>query len=172
MNRVLGFLLFSFFGLSINAQSIDKVQAVIGDEIVLTSDFESQYLQYLSQGNLRSEQVRCEIIEDILFQKLLVNQAKIDSIVVNDEDVDDEINKRLNYFESQLGSIKEVEKYFKKSKVEIELELAKVINVSFIFFKFVIFSEFDFDELERILSIEKFLGFGFSNKFVFGGEIS
>jgi len=132
MNRVLGFLLFSFFGLSINAQSIDKVQAVIGDEIVLTSDFESQYLQYLSQGNLRSEQVRCEIIEDILFQKLLVNQAKIDSIVVNDEDVDDEINKRLNYFESQLGSIKEVEKYFKKSKVEIELELAKVIKDQFL----------------------------------------
>ena len=132
MNRGLGFLLFSLFGLIINAQSIDKVQAIIGDEIVLTSDFEAQYLQYLSQGNQRSEQVKCEIIEDILFQKLLVNQAKIDSIVVNDEDVDDEINKRLNYFESQLGSIKEVEKYFKKSKVEIEFELAKVIKDQFL----------------------------------------
>ncbi|MEC9208816.1 MAG: peptidylprolyl isomerase [Bacteroidota bacterium] len=128
MDKIFKIVVFSFFVLSINAQSIDKVEVIIGDEIVLKSDVESQYLQYLSQGNMKSEEAKCEIIEDILFQKLLINQAKIDSVVVSDEDIDAEIEKRLNYFESQLGSVEKVEEYFGKSKVEIELELGKVIK--------------------------------------------
>lgn len=116
----------------VNAQSIDKVEAIIGNEIVLTSEIETQYLQYLSQGNLKSEKVKCEIIEDLLFQKLLINQAKIDSIVVTDDEVDAEITKRLTYFESQLGSLKKIEEYFKKSKAEIEFELANVIKDQFL----------------------------------------
>lgn len=132
MNRFLKLVVVNVFALSINAQSIDKVEAVIGGEIVLTSDVESQYLQYLSQGNVNSEEVKCEIIEDILFQKLLVNQAKLDSVLVLDEDVETEIDKRLQYFESQLGSFEKVEDYFGKSKVEIEQELGKVIKDQFL----------------------------------------
>ncbi len=132
MLKIFKIILFSFFVLCINAQSIDKVEAIIGDEIVLSSDIESQYIQYLAQGNIKSSKVRCEIIEDILFQKLLVNQAKIDSVVVNDEDIYSEINKRLNYFESQLGSLEKVEEYFGKSKADIEIELARIIKEQFL----------------------------------------
>ncbi|MDP7567491.1 MAG: peptidylprolyl isomerase, partial [Flavobacteriales bacterium] len=66
------------------------------------------------------------------FQKLLINQAKVDSVVVSDDEVDAEITKRLTYFESQLGSVAKVEEYFGKSKVEIELELGKVIKDQFL----------------------------------------
>ena len=132
MKKIFNIIIFSFLVFSINAQSIDKVEAIIGDEIVLTSDIESQYLQYLSQENIQSEEVKCEIIEDILFQKLLINQAKMDSVVVTDEDIATEIDKRLNYFESQLGSIEKVEAYFGKLKAEIELELGKVIKNQFL----------------------------------------
>ena len=132
MKKIFNIIIFSFLVFSINAQSIDKVEAIIGDEIVLTSDIESQYLQYLSQENIESEAVKCEIIEDILFQKLLINQAKMDSVVVTDEDIATEIDKRLNYFESQLGSIEKVEAYFGKLKAEIELELGKVIKNQFL----------------------------------------
>ena len=132
MKKIFNVVIFSFLVLNISAQSIDKVEAIIGDEIVLTSDIESQYLQYLSQENIQSEEVKCEIIEDILFQKLLINQAKMDSVVVTDEDIATEIDKRLNYFESQLGSIEKVEAYFVKLKAEIELELGKVIKNQFL----------------------------------------
>jgi peptidyl-prolyl cis-trans isomerase SurA len=132
MNNILSVVISVFFAFSINAQSIDKVEAIIGEEMVLTSDIESQYLQYLSQGNLKSEEVKCEIIEDLLFQKLLINQSKRDSIIVADDDVDAEINKRLQYFESQLGSAEKVEEYFGKTKVEIEIELGKVIKDQFL----------------------------------------
>ncbi len=132
MNNIFKIIVFSFIAFTLNAQSIDKVEAIIGDEIVLTSDIESQYFQYLSQGNIKSESIKCEIIEDILFQKLLINQAKLDSIELSEEEVESEIIKRLNYFETQLGSTARVEEYFGKSIAEIELELGKVIQDQFL----------------------------------------
>jgi len=127
MNRpfiILLILILSFFG---NAQSIDKVEAVIGNEIVLTSEIESQYLQYLSQAGLESPAIRCEVIEDLMFQKLLINQAKLDSIEVSNDEVDQEVIKRISYFERELGSISKVEEYFNKTRFGIEMELKKVI---------------------------------------------
>ena len=132
MNNFLKIVVCSCLSLNMYSQTIEKVEAMIGEEIVLTSDIESKYLQYLSQGNLKSAEVKCELIEDVLFQKLLINQAKIDSIVVTSEEIDSEISTRLNYFENQLGSIMKVEEYFGKSKLDIEMELGKVIRDQFL----------------------------------------
>ena len=131
MNKIYYFLLLSLSSFSLLGQSIDKIEAVLGDEIILTSEIESQYLQYLSQGNTKSNEIRCQIVEDLLFQKLLVNQAKLDSLVVSDDEVEAEVSKRLSYFESQLGSVQKVEDYFGKSKANIKLELGKVIKDQF-----------------------------------------
>ena len=131
MNKIYYFLLLTLTSFSLSAQSIDKIEAVLGDEIILTSEIESQYLQYLSQGNIKSNEIRCQIVEDLLFQKLLVNQAKLDSLVVSNDEVEDEVNKRLSYFETQLGSVQKVEDYFGKSKASIKLELGKVIKDQF-----------------------------------------
>ena len=131
MNKKYYFLLLALTNFSLSAQSIDKIEAVLGNEIILTSEIESQYLQYLSQGNIKSIEIRCQIVEDLLFQKLLVNQAKLDSLVVSDDEVEDEVSKRLSYFESQLGSVQKVEVYFGKSKANIKLELGKVIKDQF-----------------------------------------
>lgn len=132
MNNFLKIVVCSCLSLNMYSQTIEKVEALIGEEIVLTSDIESKYLQYLSQGNLKSAEVKCELIEDVLFQKLLINQAKIDSIVVTSEEIDSEISTRLNYFENQLGSMMKVEEYFGKSKLDIEIELGKVIRDQFL----------------------------------------
>ena len=131
MNKIYYFLLLTLTSFSLSAQSIDKIEAVLGDEIILTSEIESQYLQYLSQGHTKSNEIRCQIVEDLLFQKLLVNQAKLDSLVVSNDEVEDEVNKRLSYFETQLGSVQKVEDYFGKSKANIKLELGKVIKDQF-----------------------------------------
>ena len=131
MNKIYYFLLLSLTISSLSAQSIDKIEAVVGDEIILASEIESQYLQYLSEGNIKSSEIRCQIVEDLLFQKLLVNQAKLDSLVVSDDEVESEVNKRLSYFESQLGSVQNVEDYFGKPKANIKIELAKVIRDQF-----------------------------------------
>ena len=132
MNNFLKIVVCSCLSLNMYSQTIEKVEALIGEEIVLTSDIESKYIQYLSQGNLKSAEVKCELIEDVLFQKLLINQAKIDSIVVTSDEIDSEISTRLNYFENQLGSMMKVEEYFGKSKLDIEIELGKVIRDQFL----------------------------------------
>lgn len=132
MNKLYYFLLLALISFGLSAQSIDKIEAVIGDEIILTSEIESQYLQYLSQGNIKSNKIRCQIVEDLLFQKLLVNQAELDSLVVSDDEIENEISKRVSYFENQLGSVKKVEAYFGKSMVNIKSELGKVIRDQFI----------------------------------------
>ena len=66
MNKIYYFLLLTLTSFSLSAQSIDKIEAVLGDEIILTSEIESQYLQYLSQGHTKSNEIRCQIAEDLL----------------------------------------------------------------------------------------------------------
>ena len=131
MNKINYFLFLALINFSLSAQTIDKIEAVLGEEIILTSEIESQYQQYLSQGNIKSYEIRCQIVEDLLFQKLLINQAKLDSILVTDDEIEDEITKRLLYFENQLGSVQKVEDYFGKSKAKIKFELGKVISDQF-----------------------------------------
>ena len=59
------------------SQVIDKVVAVVGKNIILQSDVESQYLQYRMQGGAEgtASSLRCEILEEMMFQKLMLNQA-------------------------------------------------------------------------------------------------
>ena len=114
------------------SQSIDKIEAIIGSEMLLTSDIENQYNQFLSQGMIDTENVRCDIVNDLLFQNLLVHHAKIDSTInVSNDDVDQEVNKRITYFEGELGSLKKVEDYFKRSIESIKEELSYVVKEQF-----------------------------------------
>ena len=102
---------------------IDQVVAIIGNNEILLSDIENQYLQYLAQRYNSQGDLKCEILEDLLIQKLLLNQAQIDSIEVSELQVEMQLNDRLNYYISQIGSEKELEEYFNKSIVEIKDDL-------------------------------------------------
>lgn len=131
--KILNILIFLLFvNCAVFAQSIDKIEAIIGSEILLTSDIENQYNQFLSQGIINTGDVRCDIIKDLLFQNLLVHHAKIDSTIdVGVDDVAQEVNKRITYFEGQLGSLEKVEEYFKRSIESIKEELSFVVKEQF-----------------------------------------
>ena len=131
--KILNILIFLLFvNCTVFAQSIDKIEAIIGSEILLTSDIENQYNQFLSQGIINTGDVRCDIIKDLLFQNLLVHHAKIDSTIdVGVDDVAQEVNKRITYFEGQLGSLEKVEEYFKRSIESIKEELSFVVKEQF-----------------------------------------
>ena len=110
------------------SQVIDRVVAVVGQNIILQSDIESRYFQYRLQGGIKgdAQSIRCEILEDLMFQKLMLNQAEMDSIVVTDEQVENEVSLLINYFISQIGSQENLEKYYKKSMQEIKEELFRM----------------------------------------------
>ncbi|MFR1243270.1 MAG: peptidylprolyl isomerase, partial [Butyricimonas faecihominis] len=80
--RYLSLLVLLFLASYASAQKnvIDKIIAVVGEEIVLKSDIENQFLHEQSQGLVNSStDSRTRILENLLVQKLLVAQAKIDS---------------------------------------------------------------------------------------------
>lgn len=113
---------------------IDKVVAVVGKNVILQSDIDAQYMQYRLQGGIKgtAKSIRCEILEDLLFQKLMLNQAEMDSITITDEQVNSEVESRLRYFINQLGSQEKLENYYNKTMAEIREELTTIIRDQFL----------------------------------------
>ncbi|WP_257669645.1 peptidylprolyl isomerase [Parapedobacter tibetensis] len=109
----------------VTAQSkvIDKVAAVVGSNIILQSEIEMQYAQYLAQGNKASSDFKCYILQQQLTQKLLAQQAAIDSIEVGEGEVDDNINSRLRYMSSQAGGQERLERFLNRSLLQYKEEM-------------------------------------------------
>ena len=121
-----------FISILSHAQSIDKIQAIIGSEILLISDIENQYNQIISQGVIETEDMRCQIVDELLLQNFLIHHAKIDSTIeIVSDDIDAEINNRISYFENQLGSLEKVEAYFTRSIESMEDELRIIVKDQF-----------------------------------------
>lgn len=107
---------------------IDQVVAVVGSERILLSDIEQELLRMKMQGTMSGGNDRCQLFEQMLTHKLLVTQAKIDSIDTNLASIDSEIERRLKYFINQIGSEKALESYFNKPMYEIRGDLREVIE--------------------------------------------
>jgi peptidyl-prolyl cis-trans isomerase SurA len=103
---------------------VESVAAIVGNEVVYLSDIENSILQQRSYGNrMPAEALRCKIFEDLLVTKLFLDQARIDSIEVAESNVDGELNMRMNDAIRQAGSEEALEKYFKKSMIEIRRDI-------------------------------------------------
>lgn len=107
---------------------VDKVVSVVDDKIILYSDVESQYSQYIQEGEKPTPNLKCEILEQLITQKLLVAQALIDSVVVSDDEVDGELNRRIKYFSQMAGGQENLEKYYGKSIIQIKEEFREDIK--------------------------------------------
>ncbi|NOX86386.1 MAG: peptidylprolyl isomerase [Chlorobi bacterium] len=115
---------------NVKGQVIDEVVAVVGRNIILKSDIENQYLTYRSQGRISgsSEEIHCAILEDLLYQKLMVVQAEYDSIEVTPDQVNNELDRRISSFINQFGSQEKLEKFYGKTLNEIKSELNDIIR--------------------------------------------
>jgi len=111
------------------AMVIDQVVAVVGKSIILESDVQNQYLNYRMQGGIsgNATDIKCQILEDILFQKLMVTQAEVDSLEVSDIQVEADLDRRLSGFIQQFGSQEKMEEYYGKTLAEIKKELHNIV---------------------------------------------
>jgi len=107
---------------------IDRVVGVVGDFNILQSDIEQQYLQQKMSGMYMPSNVRCIIYNHFVEQKLLMAQAKIDSVEVGPDMVEMQMESRLDYFISQFGNEQEMEDYFNKSIFDIKDDLREAIQ--------------------------------------------
>lgn len=100
---------------------IDKVLAVVGDNIILYSEVESQYQQMASQSQEpMDEGARCMIFDNLLLERLFLAQAMLDSVTTSPEEVDAELDRRIKYFVSVFGSKEKLEEYYGKSIIELK----------------------------------------------------
>lgn len=124
------FCLFFFFIKESYSQSkiIDEIVATIGDKKILYSDIEKQYFQLITEGYEDEEDLRCKILEELLVQNLLINQAAIDSIEVTEDMVDQQLDQRMRYYVNQVGSEKRLEELFKKSIIEMKEDFRSIVR--------------------------------------------
>jgi peptidyl-prolyl cis-trans isomerase SurA len=97
---------------------VDKVAAVVGKNLILASDIENQYSQALSSGE--TPPPKCSVLEELLFTKLLVHQAEVDSIEIPEKQVQQELDQRMRYYVAQVGSEEKLEEYYGKSIAQLK----------------------------------------------------
>ena len=106
----------------------DRVIANVGDKIILQSDVENQVIQLRAQGYQGKEDIKCDVFEELLVQKLLLIQAELDSIQIGVNQVESELEARLNYFIRQIGSQEKLEEFYNKTMIEIKEDFRPLIR--------------------------------------------
>jgi len=102
---------------------IDEVIWVVGDESILRSEVEQERIRAQYEGTPIQGDPYCVIPEQMAIQKLFLHQAMLDSVVVAENSVQNEVERRLNYYISQIGSKEKMEEYFKMSTTELREKL-------------------------------------------------
>lgn len=129
MRKALGILTILFFVSLVqlyaqnNKKSIDKVAAVVGSSIILQSEIELQYSQYLAQGNPPNPDIKCNILQGLLSQKILGQQAIIDSVTVTEDQIDSEIERRLRSMTGRAGGQERLEEFLGRSLIQYKDEI-------------------------------------------------
>lgn len=107
---------------------LDKIIAKVGDEYILYSDIQNQKLNLIQSEITITANTECEILEGLMYEKLLVHQAQIDSVEVGDEIVNQEMESRLQVIAQQIGSIERLEEFYGKSVAQIKAEFFEIIK--------------------------------------------
>jgi len=117
------FLLFavSLFSQNPDRAVIDRVVATVGGEIILLSEVQEQLAYARQQQPTLGDEYRCVSLQNLIVQKLLVNQAKLDSVEVKEEEVETQLGARIDrllaYFNQDQ---KALEEYYGQSIEQIK----------------------------------------------------
>ncbi|TGE19818.1 peptidylprolyl isomerase [Hymenobacter elongatus] len=106
-------------------QLVDGIIVKVDNQIVLRSDLENAYAQQVAQaeGKPLPADLRCKILQSIVLNKLMLAKAETDSVVVEDAQVKNELERRMAYFVQQIGSEKKLEEYYNKPLKQLKDDL-------------------------------------------------
>jgi peptidyl-prolyl cis-trans isomerase SurA len=125
------FLLTALFAITSTAQDkvVDQIVAIVGGNIILKSEIERMHIEQQAQGVTTEGDMKCDILENFLVDKLLVAEAELDTLIeVTPSQVNQRMDQQMAMYVSYIGSEKAVEEYFKKSIVEIKSEMREGIR--------------------------------------------
>ena len=135
---IINILFFISFGLSFGqlaepkqGESIDKIIAIVGEEIILKSDLDGQ-MYYMAQMdktiNPTDKEMRKKVLEGLIDQLLLVSKAIKDSVTVSDEEVNQRLELHLQTEIRRFGSEKRIEQVYGMSIPRIKNEIKDKIK--------------------------------------------
>ncbi|MDL5045562.1 hypothetical protein QQ054_05850 [Oscillatoria amoena NRMC-F 0135] len=108
---------------------VDKIIGKVDNYIVLKSELDKAYQEYVSNGGRPGEETRCQYLALLLRNKLMMAKAEIDSIVVSDSEVDANTKQRMDMILAQYGGSQEdLEKKFGKTFEQFRMELRDQIR--------------------------------------------
>jgi peptidyl-prolyl cis-trans isomerase SurA len=125
--HLFGFVLLCI-GANVQAQEaekgtlIDKIIAKVDNHFILKSEVDQQYNQYLTSGQSNTPN-RCQILEGLVVNKLMLAKAEIDSVIVDEKRIDSELSSRMEQMEAQYGSAKNIVEAYGKSIVNLKEDL-------------------------------------------------
>ena len=102
-----------FGGPAASAQdkTIDKIVAVVGNEIITKSELDLQIIRMSMRNkvDINDPALRAKVLEEMISRKLILAQAVLDSVTVSDEQVTAQLNEQIRMFEQQYGSTQRLE---------------------------------------------------------------
>lgn len=102
-------------------QIVDKIIGVVGAEVILLSDVEEQFALMTAQSGPQEPEIRCAVLDNLLAQKLLLNQAKLDSIAITDEEVETQLETRIDRILAYMnGDLNQFEQYYGQTINEVK----------------------------------------------------
>jgi peptidyl-prolyl cis-trans isomerase SurA len=106
---------------------LDEIIAKVDNYIILRSDMEKSYLEMLSRNDITGI-TRCDALETLVINKMLVAKAEIDSVMVEDGDVESNLDRRLQFFINQVGSEERLEEFYGKTIDQFKDELRESVK--------------------------------------------
>ena len=122
---ILGFS-FASFGQGQKGVSLDKIIARVDNHYILSSELEEMYQSYATQGQRAPE--KCQLLESLIINKLLLAKAEIDSVTVDDKDVDNELDSKMGFMIQRFGSEKNIVEAYGKSVDALKAELRQQVR--------------------------------------------
>ncbi|MCS7189461.1 MAG: peptidylprolyl isomerase [Bacteroidia bacterium] len=116
--------------ISISAAQIrlESIAALVGDEIILESQVSQQYAYLKQAGTPDDGGLYCEVLERFIIQKLLLVRARLDSLKVTDEQVERELERRIQILTAQLGSPEAIHEIYGKPLPLLKQELRNEVR--------------------------------------------
>jgi len=108
---------------------VDQIVAIVGGNIVLKSDIEKMYIDQQAQGITSDGDMKCEILENFLVDKLLIAEAEMDTLIlVTPSQVNQQMDGQMQMYIAHFGSEQAVENYFKKPIATIKADWQEMIR--------------------------------------------
>ena len=131
--KTAAFVLSCLFAAPVMAQTmknpvLDGIIVKIDNQIILRSELEINHAQAIAAGQADSPNLKCEILNNLVLNKLMLARAEADSVVVADEQVKNELDRRMAYFVAQVGSEQKLEEYYNKTIKQLKDDLAKQVR--------------------------------------------